>query len=132
MSMMLVCKVIPMPMSMPMLRRISESSYPVVSLRSNLHIPSKPLHHLLPVGQVLAGFGRSNVPRARSTHKLYGNFTYHLQSHIELFRLLNGATQVIFGVYEERGGGDATRVAQWRTVPVVNRAFLVPGITFCL
>src|SRR6266566_4980824 len=100
----------------------------IILLWPNLHILEEPGYHLLPVGQVLAGFGRSNVPRAGGTHKLYRNVAHHLQRHIELFGLLDGTTQVILRVYEERRCADATCVAQWRTVPVVGCAFLVPWI----
>src|SRR6266700_7240010 len=104
----------------------------IILLRPNLHIPSNPGYHLLPVGQVLAGFGRSNVPRAGGTHKLYRNVAHHLQRHIELFRLLNGAAQIVFRMQEERGSGDTSSMRQRRTLAIVILALRVPGIALGL
>src|SRR6266571_2540993 len=101
-----------------------------ILFRSNLHILVEPLQHLLPICQVLARFTRSSMERRWGTHKLNGHLPHHLQSHVELLRLLDGATQVIFRVEEKRGCRHTTSMSKRRTLAIVLSTLQVPGVPF--
>src|SRR5712692_4419910 len=103
-----------------------------ILLRPNLHPLTEPLQRLLPVRQPLTRFGRSAVPGSRGTNELDRDLAHHLERHIELFRLLDGTTQVILRVEKESWCRHTGSVCQRRTFAVVACTFGVPGIAFGL
>src|SRR6266478_7189191 len=83
-----------------------------ILFRSNLHVFKEPLQHCFPSSKELALPGSICMPRGWAAYELDGNLSHHLQGHIELFRLLDGAAQVIFGMDDTRGCSDSCRVSQ--------------------
>jgi len=61
---------------------------------TNRHVLFEPVEHYLPVLEVLAGFGCSNVPGAGGAQEFDGHVAHHFEGDIELFGLLDGAAQV--------------------------------------
>src|SRR6266571_5867591 len=103
-----------------------------ILLRANLHVSAEPPQGFFPVRKPLARLCRSNVPGSRHAHELNRNIAHHLQGHVELFRLLNGAAQIVFRMQEERGSGDTSSIRQRRTLAIVILALRVPGIALGL
>src|SRR5437879_4520142 len=106
------------------------TSTSLILLRSNLHIPPKPLHHLLPICQVLTWLTCPTMRRGRGTHKLHRHLPHHLQSHVELLRLLDGTAQVILRMQEKRGCRHTASMSKRRTFTIVLSTLLVPWIAF--
>src|SRR5258706_3223701 len=84
-----------------------------ILFRSNLHVFKEPLQHCFPPSKELALPGSVRMPRGWAAYELDRNLSHHLQGHIELFRLLDGAAQVIFRMDDARGCSDSCRVSQW-------------------
>src|SRR6266581_6494689 len=62
-----------------------------ILLRANLNVLAEPLQGFFPICKPLARLCSTTVPGSKRTHELNRNLAHHLQRHIELFRLLDGA-----------------------------------------